>query len=170
MIDGPDGGDDGTLRPNQVIAAAVPDGPLDAAAIDRVVAAMVPLLTPIGLRSLPPDDPRYRPFHRGDGAARDGAYHQGTVWPWLVGPYVEASLAAGRVDAALACIDALDVHLGDFGLGSVSETADGAAPHRGTGCPFQAWSVAELIRACRLARLRSSVGVDVGTTHRGNAR
>ncbi len=106
--------------------------------------AAASLLTPLGLRSLAPDDPRYRADHRGGPAERDAAYHQGTVWPWLIGPYVDAARAAGvPVDGVL---DGLDAHLADWGLGSVSETADGDPPHGATGCPFQAWSVAELLR------------------------
>jgi glycogen debranching enzyme len=105
------------------------------------------LLTPIGLRSLAPDDPRYRPLHRGSPAERDAAYHQGTVWPWLLGPYVDASVRAGiPVDGLL---DGLEAHLGEWGLGSISETADGDPPHGATGCPFQAWSVAEALRIRR---------------------
>jgi glycogen debranching enzyme len=105
------------------------------------------LLTPIGLRSLSPQDPRFQPHHRGTSAERDNAYHQGTVWPWLVGPYVDAAVRAGvAIDGALG---ALDEHLRDGGLGSVSETADAVAPHRPSGCPFQAWSVAEVLRARR---------------------
>ena len=84
--------------------------------------------------------PDYRASHRGDQAARDTAYHQGTAWPWLIGPYVEACLRSGRpIDGLL---DGLETHLSEFGLGSVSETADGEAPNGATGCPFQAWSVA----------------------------
>jgi len=105
------------------------------------------LLTPIGLRSLSPQDPRFQPHHRGTSTERDNAYHQGTVWPWLVGPYVDAAVRAGvAIDGALG---ALDDHLRDGGLGSVSETADAVAPHRPSGCPFQAWSVAEVLRARR---------------------
>ena len=74
---------------------------------------------------------------------------QGTVWPWLIGPYVDAALASGDATDAL---DGLIAHLGEWGLGSVSETADGDAPHGATGCPFQAWSVAELVRARRALR------------------
>ncbi|MGZ6962309.1 MAG: amylo-alpha-1,6-glucosidase, partial [Ilumatobacteraceae bacterium] len=148
VVDGRDG-DDHTLRPNQLIAAALPSGPLDAATIASVLDAVVPLITPLGLRSLDPTNPAYRGQHRGDQAERDLAYHQGTVWPWLIGPYVEASLRAGRtVEGVLV---GLENHLAEFGLGSVSETADGDAPHGATGCPFQAWSVAELLRARRLA-------------------
>jgi len=115
-----------------------------------VVGSCAPLLTPLGLRSLAPDDPRYLGRHRGDSASRDSAYHQGTVWPWLIGPYVEAALKTGAPTDGL--LDGLDAHLAEWGLGSISETADGDAPHGGTGCPFQAWSVAETLRARRLLR------------------
>jgi glycogen debranching enzyme len=99
------------------------------------------------VRAVAPDDPAYRPYHRGSPAERDGAYHQGTVWPWLLGPYVDA---ARRVGVSLdGVFDAVEAHLAEWGLGSVSETADGAAPHDATGCPFQAWSVAEVLRARR---------------------
>ena len=111
--------------------------------------ACAPLLTPLGLRSLAPDDPAYRPLHRGSPAERDSAYHQGTVWPWLIGPYVDTARRVGVPTDDL--LEGLSGHLGDWGLGSVSETADGAAPHAATGCPFQAWSVAELLRARRAA-------------------
>ena len=144
VVDGPNG-DDASVRPNQLLAASLPGGPLDADAMLAVVdVCRRSLLTPLGLRSLAPDDPRYRPYHRGGPAERDGAYHQGTVWPWLIGPYIDAARLVGSpVDGLL---DGLEAHLSDFGLGSVSETADGAPPHLGTGCPFQAWSVAELLR------------------------
>jgi predicted glycogen debranching enzyme len=144
VVDGP-AGDDPSLRPNQLLAVSLPNGPLGADDARAVVeACRGPLLTPLGLRSLSPEDSRYRPYHRGGPAERDGAYHQGTVWPWLIGPYVDAVRAAGMsVDGVL---DGLEAHIGDFGLGSVSETTDGAAPHLATGCPFQAWSVAELLR------------------------
>jgi glycogen debranching enzyme len=105
------------------------------------------LLTPIGLRSLSPNDPSYRPYHRGGPAERDGAYHQGTVWPWLLGPFVNAARGVGVSPDGL--LDGIDAHLEDWGLGSISETADGAAPHAATGCPFQAWSVAEILRVRR---------------------
>jgi len=118
-----------------------------------VVHATAPLLTPPGLRSLDPADPAYRPRHRGGPRERDAAYHQGTVWPWLVGPYVDAALAAGLDPAPV--VSGLEAHLLEGGLGSVSETADGDPPHATTGCPFQAWSVAELLRARR--QLETSV-------------
>jgi predicted glycogen debranching enzyme len=150
VIDGP-GGDDASVRPNQLLAVSLPNGPLDAETAARVVeVCSASLLTPLGLRSLAPGDLRYRPHHRGGPADRDAAYHQGTVWPWLLGPYVDAARRVGLpLDGVLAGIEA---HLGDWGLGSVSETADGAAPHLATGCPFQAWSVAELLRIRRDAQ------------------
>jgi glycogen debranching enzyme len=165
VVDGP-AGDDSTLRPNQLIAAAVSGDLLSQAQIEGVVGAVGPLITPLGPRSLTPTHPDYRPSHRGDSASRDSAYHQGTVWPWLIGAYVEACHRAGRaVDGVLA---GLEHHLADFGLGSVSETADGAAPHAATGCPFQAWSVAELIRARRLAGLSSAASEPSRRTDRSN--
>lgn len=152
VVDGP-AGDDPALRPNQLLAVSLAGGPLADAASDgparAVVDACGPLLTPLGLRSLAPGDPAYHPYHRGGPAERDAAYHQGTVWPWLIGPYLDAARRTGRPTEGL--LDALCAHLGDFGLGSVSETADGAPPHAATGCPFQAWSVAELLRVRRAA-------------------
>jgi len=144
VVDGP-GGDDASVRPNQLLAVSLPDGPLDPATAGRVVEVCSrALLTPLGLRSLAPDDPRYRPHHRGTPAERDAAYHQGTVWPWLLGPYIDSLRRIGASTEGL--LDGIESHLGEWGLGSVSETADGAAPHVATGCPFQAWSVAELLR------------------------
>jgi predicted glycogen debranching enzyme len=136
---------DPACRPNQLLAWSLPYGPLpaDAAAVRAVTAR---LLTPLGLRSLAPGEAGYTGTHRGDAAARDRAYHQGTVWPWLTGPYADACAAAGLPVDGLT--DALVAHLSEWGLGSVSETADGDPPHAATGCPFQAWSVAEMLRTC----------------------
>jgi len=152
VVDGPEG-DDASVRPNQLLAVALPEGPF--AALGEAVARQVVevcrrfLLTPLGLRSLAPGDPRYRPHHRGGPAERDAAYHQGTVWPWLLGPYQDAARRAGvPLEGAL---DGVEAHLGEWGLGSISETADGAPPHAATGCPFQAWSVAEVLRVRRRA-------------------
>jgi predicted glycogen debranching enzyme len=132
-------GPDRALRPNQLLAYALPYGPLHGARPGAVLGAR--LLTPLGIRTLSPLDPAYQGSHHGDGPTRDRAYHQGTVWPWLIGPYVGARLAAGL--PADGVLDGLEAHLRDYGLGSVSETADGDAPHVATGCPFQAWSVAQ---------------------------
>ncbi len=96
VVDGPNG-DDASVRPNQLLAVSLPGSPLDEATTRAVVDVCGrSLLTPLGLRSLSPDDPRYRPYHRGSSAERDEAYHQGTVWPWLLGPYIDASHDAGR--------------------------------------------------------------------------
>ncbi|HEV2360497.1 MAG TPA: amylo-alpha-1,6-glucosidase, partial [Acidimicrobiales bacterium] len=144
VVDGPSG-DDASNRPNQLLAVSLPfaalrdRGPVDACAR---------LVSPLGLRSLDPKDAAYRPLHRGSQEARDAAYHQGTVWPWLIGSYVEARWRVGLpVDGLL---DGLLSHVADWGVGSVSETADGDAPHAATGCPMQAWSVAELLRSVTL--------------------
>jgi predicted glycogen debranching enzyme len=135
----------GQLRPNQVLAHALPYGPLRG---QPVPDALDVLVTPLGLRTLAPDAPGYRGRHRGNPAERDAAYHEGTVWPWLVGPYADARRAAGQPLDGL--LDGLTAHLYEYGLGSVSETADGDPPHGATGCPFQAWSVAEVLRVRRL--------------------
>lgn len=135
---------DASLRPNQLLAYSLPYAPMapDPGLLRRIGAA---LLTPLGLRSLAPTEPGYLGRHRGAPADRDRAYHQGTVWPWLLGPYADACRRAGLpVDDLLAGVAA---HLTEWGLGSISETADGEPPHAATGCPFQAWSVAEILRA-----------------------
>ncbi len=110
------------------------------------------LLTPLGLRSLSPTDSRYRRRYGGSWESRDRAYHQGTVWAWLIGPYVEAFLKVQAdktkaVAEARRCLHAFDAHLAEAGLGSVSEIFDGDAPHYPHGCIAQAWSVAEVLRA-----------------------
>jgi predicted glycogen debranching enzyme len=151
VVDGPSG-DDGAVRPNQLLAVSLPYAPLSERSI--VDACRDELLTPLGLRSLAASEPAYHGRHRGAVAERDEAYHQGTVWPWLIGPYVEGGLRTGA-DCSGA-LDGLLAHVGEWGLCSVSETADGDAPHLASGCPFQAWSVAELLRCVRM--LRDGVG------------
>ncbi|MGN9912567.1 amylo-alpha-1,6-glucosidase [Phytohabitans sp. LJ34] len=146
VLDGP-GGNDMSLRPNQLLAWSLPRAPMpepDHAALRAIGAA---LMTPLGPRSLAPDSPGYTGSHRGTPAQRDAAYHQGTVWPWTIGPYADAARKAGwRISELFTGIES---HLPEFGLASVSETADGYAPHAATGCPFQGWSVAEALRARR---------------------
>ena len=146
--------DDPVLRPNQLLAFGLPHAPLGgderdlAAGVLRAVGAE--LLTPLGLRTLAPGELGFHGEHRGEPARRDTAYHQGSAWPWLLGPYVDACLAGGRgVDVLLTGVQE---HLGEAGLGSVSEVAEGDPPHKPTGAPFSARSVAELIRARALIR------------------
>jgi glycogen debranching enzyme len=126
---------------------------LDAREQQAVVRAVErALLTPVGLRTLAPDDPEYRPRYEGSPHDRDGAYHQGTVWPWLLGPYIDAYLAAfGETSETLAYCRGLLEGIEDESrragcLGSVAEIYDADEPRHPRGCPAQAWSVAELAR------------------------
>ena len=148
VLDGP-GGDDIALRPNQLFAVSLHASAFDderARAIVDVCAAR--LWTSMGLRTLSPDDAAYRGAYGGDQTARDGAYHQGTVWPWLLGAFVRAHLRAyGDRDRARAFVQPLIDALDAGALGTLPEIADGDAPHAPRGCPAQAWSVAELIAA-----------------------
>ena len=111
------------------------------------------LVTPLGLRTLARSDPAYCPRYAGGVTSRDAAYHQGTVWPWLIGPFVDAWLNVNgddpvhRAEARRRFLAPLLDHLNVAGLGHVSEIADGDPPHTPRGCPFQAWSLGELIRA-----------------------
>ncbi|GIG62158.1 glycogen debranching protein [Longispora fulva] len=143
VVDGP-AGDDPTIRPNQLLAWSLPGAPLRPTP-EQLARLAARLLTPLGLRSLGPSALDYRPAHRGGPAERDAAYHQGTVWPWLLGPYADACARAGVPGNDL--FGGVEKHLSEFGLGSVSETTDGDPPHAATGCPFQAWSVAEVLRS-----------------------
>ncbi len=150
---GPDGRPDPSLRPNQILSVSLPFPLLRPEQQKAVVRAVEEkLLTPYGLRTLAPGEPGYEPRYGGGPAERDGAYHQGTVWPWLLGPFIRASLVAfGRTPETLArCRELLlplEAHLDDACLGNVSEVFDAEPPHRPGGCPAQAWSVAELLRA-----------------------
>ena len=106
------------------------------------------LLTPVGLRSLAPGHPDYKPTYDGDLRSRDAAYHQGTVWAWLIGPFVDAwlRLHPGRPQDARKFLDGFVPHLGEACLGSISEVFDAEAPYTPRGCIAQAWSVAEVLR------------------------
>jgi predicted glycogen debranching enzyme len=151
VIDGPDG-DDWSVRPNQIFALSLPypliDGDEARAVLDAIARE---LLTDFGLRSLSPNDPAYLGTYGGDQISRDGAYHQGPVWGWLLGPFVEASFRLhGDRDAALRLLAPIEDHLRDAGLGSISEIFDGDAPHLPNGCIAQAWSVAEVLRVWRM--------------------
>ena len=149
IVDG-ENGDDDACRPNQILAIAVPHSPLDrqywAPVLETVTRA---LATPAGLRTLAPEHSDYKRVYFGDLRSRDAAYHQGTVWPWLMGPFVDAWLAVHPEDAAGArrWIDPLLEHLIHGGcVGSVSEIFDAEPPYTPRGCCAQAWSVAELAR------------------------
>jgi glycogen debranching enzyme len=106
------------------------------------------LLTPVGLRSLAPGDPQYRSVYHGDLPSRDAAYHQGTVWGWLIGPYVDAFLRVHPEErvAARGLLDGLVTQLDDFGVGTIGEIFDAEPPFTPRGCIAQAWSVAEVLR------------------------
>ncbi|HKW90326.1 MAG TPA: amylo-alpha-1,6-glucosidase [Methylomirabilota bacterium] len=153
VIDGPEG-HEATLRPNQILAVSLPASPLSAERQRRVLEACARhLLTSHGLRSLAPGEPGYQPRYGGTPGERDGAYHRGTVWAWLLGPF---ALAHQRVhgDRAMArsFLDPMARHLTDHGLGSIAEVFDAEAPFTPNGCIAQAWSVAETLRAwCELA-------------------
>jgi glycogen debranching enzyme len=149
VVDGEDG-DDPSLRPNQLFAISLEHPVLARERWAPVLAAVREhLLTPFGLRTLAPGHPSYQPRYFGELEARDGAYHQGTVWPWLIGAWVDAWLRC-EPDARERARDGLAglvEHLGDACIGTVSEIFDGEPPHRARGCFAQAWSVAELLRA-----------------------
>ena len=135
------------VRPNALIALALPDTPADPSQVDAALdVAARELLTPLGLRTLSPLDAAYLANYGGDQLVRDAAYHQGTVWPWLMGAYTDLLLSRGRVAEARAALGGLRGHLWEAGLGSVSEVI-GPADLTPGGCSFQAWSVAELLRA-----------------------
>lgn len=145
---------DRSFRPNQILAVGgLPQPLLTGERARSVVEAVEQRLgTPLGLRTLDPDDPHYRGRYEGGVLDRDGAYHQGTAWPWLLGPFVEAWIRVrGETDEAKreACrrfVEPVLEHLDDAGLGHISEIADGDPPHTPRGCPFQAWSVGEMLR------------------------
>jgi len=151
-------GPDASVRPNQIFAVSLPHSPLPGdkqRAVVRVVGEK--LLTPLGLRTLSPDDGRYRRRYGGSWESRDRAYHQGTVWAWLIGPYVEAYLRVEdyrpfAVARAAEMLSAFAPHLERAGVGFIGEIFDGDAPHEPRGCIAQAWSVGEVLRAKRLVQ------------------
>ena len=153
VVDGEHGNDD-ACRPNQIFAVALPYAVLDESRWALVVGCVErELLTPCGLRTLSRDHRDYKSRYAGNLAARDAAYHQGTVWPWLLGPFVDAWLRVHRdAAAARALLEPLIGHLGDACIGSVSEVFDAEPPHTPGGCIAQAWSVAELLRARTLVQ------------------
>lgn len=148
VLDGPEGKDDAALRPNQLFAVSLPESPLTPEQQRSVVEVCGRfLLTSHGLRSLAPDEPQYQGHYGGDRERRDSAYHQGTVWGWLIGPFVLAHLRVfNDPDRAREFLEPMAYHLRTEGLGSISEIFDGDAPYHPRGCIAQAWSVAEVLR------------------------
>ena len=147
VIDGPQG-DDPSLRPNQVIALSLVYPLIQGDRARQTMARVdAQLLTPYGLRTLSRDDPRYQPAYRGDQRSRDAAYHMGMVWPWLIGPYLDAHLRLdGDRSAARRLLEPFQAHLTQAGLGTISEIFEPEPPYRPVGCIAQAWSVAEILR------------------------
>ena len=144
---------DATLRPNQIFALSLPfhlvEGDKAKAVIDIVRSK---LFTPVGLRSLSPDDPEYKGFYGGNTFLRDAAYHQGTVWSWLLGPFVDAgmkTLGETFKKEAVSIIEHFSYHLNEGCMGTVSEIFDGDPPFHARGCVAQAWGVAEMLRVIK---------------------
>jgi predicted glycogen debranching enzyme len=151
VVDG-ESGDDAACRPNQVLALGLPHAVLDRARWRPVLEAVqARLLTPVGLRSLAPEHPDYKARYDGDLRARDAAYHQGTVWAWLIGPFLDAWLRVHPDDlpGARKLLAGFEAHLGEACLGTISEIFDAEPPYTPRGCVAQAWSVAEVLR-CRV--------------------
>lgn len=151
----PDGSGDASIRPNQVFAVSLPYPLLQGARAESVLDVVErELLTPVGLRTLSPADPAYLRTYCGDQRMRDSSYHQGTVWPWLLGPMITATLAVrGRSAANLARVKSwmstLETHVTTAGIGFISEICEADPPHAPCGCIAQAWSVAEALRVYR---------------------
>lgn len=152
IVDGPNGNDP-ACRPNQLLAISLPHPVLDESRWKTVVDICErDLLTPVGLRSLSPHDPAFRSTYEGDLENRDGAYHQGTVWAWLIGPFIDAWMKVypGRHHEARSFLSRFPEHFGEAGLGSISEIFDAQEPHTPRACIAQAWSVAEVLRCWAL--------------------
>jgi predicted glycogen debranching enzyme len=161
VVDGPDG-DDWSLRPNQLLALSLPHPIIAGEAARRALATCrAELLTPLGLRSLAPGDARYRPAFTGTRRERDAAYHNGAVWSWLIGPYVDAVLAlTGDAGHAREVLAPFEPHLSEAGLGTISENADPEPPFTPRGCIAQAWGVAEVLRCWRRLDARDLDALD----------
>jgi predicted glycogen debranching enzyme len=142
-------GNDAACRPNQILAISLPNAVLDQARWRSVLTVVEKrLLTPVGLRTLAPGHPDYKSRYFGDLRTRDSAYHQGTVWAWLIGPWIDAWLKVHPDDRAGArrFLSGLIAHLPEFGVGSIAEIFDAEPPYTPRACIAQAWSVAEVLR------------------------
>lgn len=160
LLDGPEGADS-SLRPNQLLAVSLTYSPLDKAKQRTIVDTCAQnLLTSYGLRSLSPTDSSYIGLYGGDQRKRDAAYHQGTAWAWLIGPFVTAHLRVYEdKSAAREFLRPLLSHLSEHGIGTLSEIFDGDPPFSPRGCPAQAWSVAEFLRAWHLTADKVTVQI-----------
>jgi predicted glycogen debranching enzyme len=149
VIDG-EQGDDCSCRPNQILAISLDYPVLDKSKWEAVIKVVSQkLLTPLGLRTLSQEHPHFKPKYFGDLRARDAAYHQGTVWAWLIGPFIDAwlKLHPNQQQKAGEFLKSFDSHLSDACIGSVSEIFDALDPFTPRGCIAQAWSVAEVLRS-----------------------
>jgi len=142
---------DASVRPNQLFALSLPFPLFEGERAKSILSLMKEqLYTEVGLRSLSPDHPEYRPQYGGDPVMRDSAYHQGTVWSWLLGPYVSALVnvyGSSAKEGARSILNAITPHLLEGGVGTISEIFEAAPPHAPRGCMAQAWSVGEILRA-----------------------
>jgi predicted glycogen debranching enzyme len=165
VVDGESGGgtpgSDPACRPNQLLAISLENPVLDEIHWAPVVdAATKSLLTPVGLRSLAPGDPDYKKRYDGDLRARDAAYHQGSVWAWLIGPYIDALAKVYPERCSLDLLQGFAAHLGEACIGSISEIFDAEEPHTPRGCIAQAWSVAEVLRCFAKLTARGGQRID----------
>jgi glycogen debranching enzyme len=152
VVDKDGGGNDSSLRPNQLLSISLPHAVLAEDKWQAVVNTVRrQLVTPLGLRSLAPTDPNYKARYDGDLRSRDAAYHQGTVWAWLIGPFFDAWLRANPKDweTARTFLSGFDSEMSESGIGTISEIFDAESPYNPRGCIAQAWSVAEVLR-CEL--------------------
>src|SRR5207244_11309273 len=139
-----------SCRPKQLFAILLDHPVIDAKHWKSVLEIVEKeLVTPVGLRTLSPNSPDYKPIYGGDLRSRDGAYLQGTVWAWLIGPFIDAGLKVHPHDRSPArkFLERFPEHLSDAGIGTISEVFDAREPHNAGGCIAQAWSIAEVLRA-----------------------
>ena len=150
VVDAEGGGDDPSCRPNQIFAISLENPVLNESRWEAVLECVkLKLLTPVGLRSLAPGEKDYKPRYDGDLRSRDAAYHQGTVWAWLIGPFIDAWLKVhpGDRETARGFLSGFEEHLKSSCVGTISEIFDAEAPFTPRGCCAQAWSVAEVLRS-----------------------